>query len=442
MSERTRVALIATADVGNFGDMLFPDLAEEALVRRLGDVAVTVYGFRRMGGDDWPRPVEALSTLPDALPETDLLVIGGGDLIRFTGPLAPGYGPTEPGVHDPTGLWLTPTLLASVLGVPVIWSALGARGEPPDWLRLPGKAAVEATTLATVRDGESVEALRRLAPGAAPRIVPDTAFGAAEIIPTDESDAMREWRRATGVDGAYAIAQAAPQLRDSATHLRAFAEGARGHGLTLLELPISPALGDAEGALGDVGPVASSPAWPAPLLLAEIVSRAEAVAARSLHLSIVAAASGVPVHRPLPEAREKYELVTGLPGVHVWGRDDGIGPIGRSAPSVAVRELAAQVAGYWDDVAALIQSRDQRVPAAVGTLLTELPFELEALRAAVDEGSRFAARAAEADELQRRRDELEDYTTQLRARIAELERGLTRRIASRVYRGVRGTKRS
>jgi hypothetical protein len=442
MSEKTRVALIATADVGNFGDMLFPDLAEEALARRLGDVAMTVYGFRRMGGDDWPRPVEALSTLSMSLPETDLLVIGGGDLIRFVKPLAPGYGPTEPGVHDPTGLWLTPTLLASVFGVPVIWSAVGARGQPPDWLRLPGKAAVDATALAAVRDGESVEALRRLSPDAAPRIVPDTAFGVAEVIPTDESHAMTEWRRATGVDGGYAIVQAAPQLRDSATQLRAFADGVRGRGLTLLQLPISPALGDVEGALGDIGPLAASPAWPAPLLLAEIVSHAEAVAAQSLHLSIVAAASGVPVHRPLPEAGEKYGLVTGLPGVHVWGRDDGMGPIGRSAPSVAVRELAAQVAGYWDDVATRVQRRETRVPAAVGTLLTHLPFELEALRAAVDEGSRFAARAAEADELQRRRDELEDYTMQLRARIAELERGLTRRIASRVYTSVRRTKRS
>ena len=442
MSETTRVALIATADVGNFGDMLFPDLAEQALARRLGDVEMTVYGFRRMGGDDWPRPVEALSALPGALAETDLLVIGGGDLIRFAKPLAPGYGPTEPGVHDPTGLWLAPTLLAAAHSVPVVWSAVGARGNPPDWIRLPGKAAVEAATLATVRDGESVEVLRRLAREAAPRIVPDTAFGVAEAIPRDESPAFREWAGAAGLEGPFAIVQAAPQLRDSASELRAFADAARGQGLTVLELPISPALGDGDGALGDIGPALSPPAWPAPLLLAEIISRAEAVAAQSLHLSIVATACGVPLHRPQPAPGEKYEAVSGLPGVHLWGRDDGVGPFGRSAPRVAARELAAQVAGYWDDVRDLVRNGRNGVPPALATLIADLPAELEALRAAADEGARLRERATEADELQRRRDELEEYTAQLRERIHTLEHGLTRQIAARAHKRLRRTKRS
>jgi hypothetical protein len=298
---------------------------------------------------------------------------------------------------------------------------------------------VGSTTLATVRDGESVEVLRRLAPDAAPRIVPDTAFGVAEVMPSDESPGLREWRRAAEVEGPYAIVQAAPQLRDHGPELRAFGDEVRERGLTLVELPVSPALGDAGGAVGDVGPVTSSPAWPAPLLLAEIISRAEAVAAQSLHLSIVAVASGVPVHRAQPAAGEKYELVTGLPGMHLWGRDDGVGPIGRTAPSVAARELAAQVAGYWDDVVALVRSARHRVPAALATLMTDLPFELEALRAAADEGARLRERATEADELQRRRDELEDYTAQLRERIAILEQGLTRQIASRAHQKLRST---
>jgi hypothetical protein len=213
----------------------------------------------------------------------------------------------------------------------------------------------------------------------------------------------------------------------------------RQRGLALLELPISPALGDAPSALGGVEPVVSAPRWPSPVLLAEIIAHAEAVAAQSLHLSIVAVAAGVPVHRPAPAAGEKYEVVTGLPGVHVWGRDTGIGPIGRSAPSVAARELAAQVAGYWDDVAALVGMGRYPVPAALETLVTGLPFELEALRAAADEGARLRERATEADELQRRRDELEDEAVRLRARVAELERGLGRQVMSRAYREVRST---
>jgi len=74
----TRIGIVGTFDVMNFGDLLFPLLAEHELRERLGDATVTAYSHRELAPPAWPYPVRPLERLPHELDTLDLLLVGGG----------------------------------------------------------------------------------------------------------------------------------------------------------------------------------------------------------------------------------------------------------------------------------------------------------------------------------------------------------------------------
>jgi two-component system OmpR family sensor kinase len=76
--------------------------------------------------------------------------------------------------------------------------------------------------------------------------------------------------------------------------------------------PVGPVLGDSTDHLSDLIDVITLPGWPDPLLLAEIVQRAEAVVGHSYHLTITAMVAGVPVHTPGEFTDGKYTALAEL----------------------------------------------------------------------------------------------------------------------------------
>lgn len=392
------IGIVGTFDLANFGDVLFPVLTEDALRRRLGDVELRRYSYRPMAASAWFYDVEPLSSLPGDLDELDLLVIGGGHLLRFDRPLAEGYEPTDPVVHDPGGLWLTPTLLAAVRGVPVVWNALGAWGERADWTRGLVRAALASATRVTVRDRESAAWLYGFDADAPVHVTPDTGFGAARLVPAEPSEEWRAFLDAAAVHGPYIVVQPSPALVAHPTRVARVLAAARAADMAVLELPISPVLGDAPGVLELDGPVARAPDWPHPRVLAEVIARAEGVVAQSMHLSIAALTAGVPVHRPpSPEHLKSHELQA-LDGVHLLSSADEPA-LGRRSPGTDVQERAAQVEAHWDEVAGLAGRRTPDTRAAE-RLLAELPAILQSLgdRAVAGEDS-LAVVTAERDSL-------------------------------------------
>lgn len=130
---RFRVGIVGTFDVENYGDLLFPLIAERELSQRLGDVEMVVFSYHARSTDEWPYDTVSVTELPALVPTLDALLVGGGFLIRFDHDVAPGY--TAPaGVHHPTGYWLTPALLALQHNVPLVWNAPGMHcNDVPRW---------------------------------------------------------------------------------------------------------------------------------------------------------------------------------------------------------------------------------------------------------------------------------------------------------------------
>ena len=397
--------MVGTFDVENFGDLLFPLLAREELGDRLGRPELALYSYHERDDGSWPYDVRSLVRLPDEIEALELLIVGGGHLVRFDKEVAPGYDPPSPRIHHPTGYWLAPTLLAACYGVPVAWNAMSTSLGTPDWAQGLLRQALEETAYLSVRDQPSLEELVRIGPNASVELVPDTAFGVAHLLPDNPSTAFREFCASTALATPYVIVQPSPHLAGDAHRIDDVLRLAQARGYAVLELPISPCLGDEPGLLGLTTHTRQPPSWPEPLLLSEVVANAEAVIARSLHLSIVALACGVPVHRQASAPDPKYRALHGFRGVVWWEDGEELSDIvqrgvGRRPAGPEIDEQVARLKTHWDAIASL-PKRPPRPRARVASdLIARCTSELERLGTGhgIDGNARDATTIAVASE--------------------------------------------
>jgi len=394
MSERAwQIGIVGTFDVRNYGDLLFPLIAEAELRRRLGDVAIRAFSYHAKRTPEWPYEVTSVVDLPHA--DLDALLIGGGFLIRFDKDVALDYLPPD-GIHHPTGYWLTPALVALQRGIPVVWNAPGMHcNDVPRWAGPLLKLALGNSSYVAVRDEPSRAALRHFANGI--EVVPDTAFGISRLIPSSPSERLERLWSGAGIRKPYVAVQAAKSAtwfgKYAQSHARALSA------LQFVALPIGPALGETSLNLPRF---TALPDWPDPLLLAEFISHAEAVVGHSYHLTITAAMSGVPAFTWVDLSQGKFTALRELGNVHSQAtlRESGVqwflSRIGKREPlsippkldehwdraADAIREgthksTAPAVSRFWQTLPALLEKKESRMievhRIAEGHLQTE-PF--------------------------------------------------------------------
>jgi Rps23 Pro-64 3,4-dihydroxylase Tpa1-like proline 4-hydroxylase len=379
--------MCGTFDVENFGDLLFPLLATHELNRRVPDSTVRCYSYMQRAVPDWPFAVRCLTDLGNELRDLDGLLIGGGHLVRFDKAIAPGYHPRTPGLHHPLSLWLSPALLAAQRGVPVAWNAVAALGRVPEWARALLSAALRASSYVAVRDAASQEILGEIAPDVAVQLVPDTAFGIGALIDRQRpSPALRACRASHEIDDRpYILLQATSGIDDLARAVIASAPP----GTQILSVPIGPVLGDADELLHAIPGITPLRTWPHPLVLAELIAGAHAVVGTSLHLAIVAIASGVPVLRPQQVEDAKYTILDAFTGVHPVADTAVVTPawlqlrFGPRAPEAQAIGARAALEQHWDRVVQAFGAR-RDVHSAMNDLWQVLPRELERMSRMLD----------------------------------------------------------
>ena len=124
-------------------------------------------------------------------------------------------------------------------------------------------------------------------------------------------------------------------------------------------------------------------AWPHPLLLAELIRGAEAVAGHSYHLAITALACGVPVFTPQDLSAGKYSALRSFETIYQLDTSREPDPdwflarIGKTAPSPAAHTAIDQLAGHWDRVAATLQAGPGATQPALNRFWQALPGWLE-----------------------------------------------------------------
>jgi polysaccharide pyruvyl transferase WcaK-like protein len=248
MFDAKRVFQTGTFDVQNYGDLLFPLIADY----RLKPWNITIQPISPTGFDTgWvdaapSLPFREMLTDPDQI---DGVMIGGGNIVHA--------GPSNlrdyeiAGVSDRAyaGLWLGATLVGAIRNVAVVWNAPGVPFAVTSELEAAGASlALRAADYVSVRDPASSDLLGEQE-GLDVRIVPDTAI-----------DLARMWPRSTlapAFEALIARKAASPLAKFLAIHVKersldlGYAEIAAAierfsgsRGLTPLLIAIGPCHGD------------------------------------------------------------------------------------------------------------------------------------------------------------------------------------------------------
>lgn len=386
-SRELQVGLVGTFDVENYGDLLFPLIAETELAERLGPVRLHCFSYEARPAESWPFPVISLTELPRLAAGLDGLLIGGGFLVRFDKGVAPGYGP-PPGIHHPTGYWLSPALMALQHDVPVIWNAPGVHYEDlPAWADPLMELAFSSSAYIAVRDEPSRAALARFADPERIAIVPDTAFGLGRRLGASPSPGLERLREQAGLTGPYLVIQGVRNLTEGQRFLKRHADRLRGY--RLLALPIGPVNSDDTAILDpDLPGLVKLSEWPHPLLMAELIRQADAVIGSSFHLAVTALAAGVPVFSPVDLSLWKYPGLVGFETIHPLPEEDSepdwfFSRLGRTAVPPRVGAAVDRLAVHWDRIASVLQAGRTCTSVAVGRFWQSLPGVLEEAEAEI-----------------------------------------------------------
>ncbi|QGZ93226.1 Polysaccharide pyruvyl transferase [Terricaulis silvestris] len=399
MADDFQIGIAGTFDLQNFGDLLFPLVAEAELSKRLGAVKIRPFAYAAKARPEWPFDVASVVDLPDAVADLDAMLIGSGHIVRFDKSIAPNYAPPNADVHHPTGYWLMPALMAQQHGVPVVWNAIGSYGPTPAWAEPLMRTALDESAYIAVRDEDAFNTLAPLVNGKTISRVPDTCFGVSALVDgarrSPEYEAIRE---ALGLDEPYIFVQATNRLE-------AFGAFMRQHGDRLsvkkaIAVPVGLVLGDSNDQVGRLfDGLMTLSHWPSPVALAELIADARAVVGTSMHMAITALSFGAPVFRPA-SAWGKYAVLSQHDSVFEFPETGVIDPdwfeacLQRRGPGAKALANKLALERYWDHVASIVKRpRDtsKRANAVLSGFGPRLPFALE-LQADLERGLE-AARA-------------------------------------------------
>lgn len=248
MHEPASVFITGTFDVANYGDLLFPMVAQARLADEGYAVRPVSPTNRRTAYADAPQPVDVAAMLDPDGPKVEGILVGGGYILTAMPALGlPTYEAADVVRYAYPSLWIGASVAGALRDVPVLWNAPGAPFPFvshifEDIIR-PALAAVDRRC---VRDAASANLFRDEA--ASFDVIPDTAL-----------DLPRVWPKARllATHAALLARKGAPAgTRCLAVHVRARAFGdpqtvaaqvdrcAEALGLTPILLGIGPELGD------------------------------------------------------------------------------------------------------------------------------------------------------------------------------------------------------
>lgn len=181
LNRQRRILHFGGFDVENYGDMLFPLLAE----RRLQKHNFVLTHVAPVGTTKaWAGTAPVIS-IPEALEralEADGVVLGGGSLIHGVGnPHPPYVSRPEIGNLAYPMMFLAPALLAGRLGLPFVWNAPGVRRPLPASVASFVRWCTSLAQYISVRDRASRNFLRNAGVDCSIAVVPDTALEISDL---------------------------------------------------------------------------------------------------------------------------------------------------------------------------------------------------------------------------------------------------------------------
>jgi len=345
------VGIAGTFDIKNYGDLLFPLIAAAALKQRDRRIRVVPFSVNGKSEPSWPFQVQPMEQMIASISTLAAMLIGGGQIVRFDRYYAI---PTPANVDLPFAYWLTPAVLAALIGKPVIWNAVGASMGWPHapWYEELVRQVFAASYFIGVRDVVSRDDLAKVAPDAGIELLPDTAFGLSRLWPLEEESVeFTNWRMSLGLESNYVVIQANAAVGKYRSIIESLV-ASMGE-INAVILPVCWCHGDRAEVFPELkGRVFLSREWLGPKLISEIIGRAEFVFASSLHACITALSYGVPAARVPISWGRKYELLDEFEGIAHIDKKEALSSLihRRRLVEARVVEYADRLDRYWDEV--------------------------------------------------------------------------------------------
>ncbi len=371
------VAILGTFDVANFGDALFPLLAQ----RRLASLGHDVIAVSPRGGRPYGDALESVG-LDEFLASgkrVTAVLLGGGNILHAS-PLTAVYaGGGAPGAAAYPALWLAAEYLARRDDAPLIWNAPGIPVPLPPIAGTHLRRVAEASSLLSVRDTGSHAHLMALglephggSAGVPLEVNPDSAFELSRLYGARTLERrFTELCRARGrsPDERWLVLHASPRrVEDNPAALAAHFDrlSALLHCSPLL-LDLGPCHRDGELLRATAGRMNSPPMLvETPDTLESVsacLSQATSYAGASMHGAIASVSFGVPwLLVPPGEDHKHHDLAQQLNSIErhrpswestvSWVEQHGL-----SAPSQAAQRRRLQlqaVDAHWNKILQLL----------------------------------------------------------------------------------------
>lgn len=381
-----KIAMFGTFDIANYGDILFPLVAEKMLSDRVPDLELRRYSYRPKTAASWHYDVRTIGQFREDIPDTDLILIGGGHLVHSNRFMAASYGPTEPTIPHPYGFWWLPAVAGRMAGVPVALHGVSVE-DYQRWSEPLFRSFAESLDYANARDVRSMVRLKELGADEA-TVVPDSIFTVDRLVTRGQrTESYRRFLNDHSLTEPYIIVQPSRGLRHDAGAITKLLHRATALGWSILELPIFQEKQNRTGSYPHIAGVISAKYDPAPLLLTEIIANAQGSIGISLHLSIVSTVFGVPIYRTRYEDDSKYILLNEI-GSGCQFLDTNPELTEPIAPDPAISRFQRKLDAHYDRLVELAQARGTGLRKARGfDMLAAVP---EALRHRQHFGERLA----------------------------------------------------
>nr|WP_115094495.1 polysaccharide pyruvyl transferase family protein [Synechococcus sp. UW106] len=170
-SKNKRIAIVGTFDVENYGDLLFPIIAEKKLREQGWDLTIVTPTGNEVSYSDCKKGI-SIEEWAKNINDYHALIIGGGNLIHWND-----WGKDIDGYNEDTyrNIWINTSEIAKRNSIPVLWNAPGAMN-PRDRKKYIERAihSIKSCEYISLRDGYSARVIKEWT-GKDAYVVPDTA---------------------------------------------------------------------------------------------------------------------------------------------------------------------------------------------------------------------------------------------------------------------------
>ena len=161
-------------DIANYGDLLFPLLAE----KRLSPLGIKIVAVSPIGSEPvWENclPSVGIDKIVNVSGKPSAVLIGGGNILTLSPTKLPAYNQGSVPILAYPDIWIGASCFANEK-VPVCWNAPGVPGPFSEDQRGYVRDCIERSSYVSVRDEQSRNFLREACPDAKISVVPDSAW--------------------------------------------------------------------------------------------------------------------------------------------------------------------------------------------------------------------------------------------------------------------------